>query len=100
MDKYEEESLKLIDSDTKLSEDELEELLIYEVDRITGENGRWSRCVGSILHIGDRYFELNWEEGLTEYQDNMFDSQPEEVIPVERTKTVKYTEYVPIGKCK
>ena len=96
MDKYTKEALELIDSGIKLSEDQLQELLDYEIEfeRKYGDSGRWSRFVHSILAIGGRYFELHWGQGLTEYQENLFDEQPIEVKPVERTKTVTYTEYV------
>lgn len=42
-----------------------------------------------LLKIKDKLFCIEWEEGLTEYQDNCFWEQPYEVEEVERTVVVK-----------
>lgn len=83
--KYITDVLTIIDSETKLTTKQLEELLEYEIAIETGEDRRWSRSNISLLKLGDRHFVLEWEQGLTERQDNEFYSQPVEVgNPTER----------------
>lgn len=97
MFEYEKEMLDLIDSGKELSEDELGELVFeFGINTEYGDNRRWSRSATTIVAVGGRYFKVKWEDGLTEYQDNVYDSQPVEVIPVEKTKTITYTAYVPV----
>jgi hypothetical protein len=67
--------------------------LVYvcdEVERYNGENRRWSRTVTSIIKLLDRFFEVVWEEGLTENQEDSFSDYPKEVFPVLYGKTTKY----------
>ena len=93
---YDEYILNKIDSNEKLDENELHSLLweFDEVETIRGENRRWSRSVRSIVKIGERYFALDWEQGLTECQDNEFDNQPIEVEKKEYPKTIIVTEWI------
>lgn len=95
MNKYEKEMLAKLDSGETLSEHEISELVyeFNEVDRDYGENRRWSRGVCSIIEIGGRYFEVIWEQGLTENQENEFWEQPYEVEKHIYEKTVKVTEW-------
>lgn len=79
------------------TERELSELTEREVDREEGENRRWSRSVGVIIKIHDKYFSIDYEEGLTEYQENIYDNQPVEVERVEETKTITVVNW-PIKK--
>lgn len=68
---------------------------VFECDEVTteyGENRRWSRSVSTIIKIKDKLFCIDWEQGLTECQDNYFEEQPYEVEEVEHTIVVK--EYV------
>ena len=67
-----------------LSEREFCDLLDYEVDRSYGDNGRWTREVSSILELCGHLFELDWGEGLTEYQDDVFLEPPYEVVKGEK----------------
>lgn len=100
MDKYEIEMLSKIDSGKKLTEKELS-MLPYEfneVERINGENRRWLRSVTSIIEIGGRYFKLQWEQGLTESQENEFYNQPYEVEKNTYEKTITVTEWVKKSK--
>lgn len=65
---------------------------VFECDEVTteyGENLRWSRSASTIIKIKDKLFCIEWEEGLTECQDNYFEEQPYEVEEVERTIIVK-----------
>lgn len=36
------------------------------------EAGRWENVKGTIIKIGNRYFEVNWLEGKTEMQENNY----------------------------
>lgn len=65
----------------KLTKKELREAVwgCEEVAQEVGENRRWSRNISSIIKIKDKLFCINWEQGLTEYQDNCYDEQPFEV---------------------
>lgn len=96
MDKYEEELLKKLDSKERLTESEIIEVLEYEVESEYGDNRRWSRSVATISQIGDRYFSTNWEEGLTESQENEYYEQPVEVQKKTYEKTITVTEWVPV----
>ena len=96
MDKYEEELLKKIDSKERLTKSEIKEVLEYEVESEYGDNRRWSRSVTTISQIGDRYFSTNWDEGLTEYQENEYYEQPVEVQKKTYEKTITVTEWVPV----
>ena len=64
-----------------------------------GENGRWTRPVTSIIEFGGRYFQIDWDEGLTEYQPNEFYDQPFEVKKEshEEIITVTITNWIPLG---
>lgn len=96
----EEYVIQKIDSGEELTEHELEELSwrFNEVDTIYGENRRWLRSVRSIIEICGRYFAIDWEEGLTECQENEFYNQPFEVEKKEYQKTITVTEWCRVNK--
>ena len=95
-DTYEKEFLEKIDSGKELSEGELRDLICrYEIERKYRENRRWTRDVESIVCLCGRYFSIYWEEGLTEYQENEFYDQPEEVEKHEYDKTIHVVVWVP-----
>lgn len=97
MDKYEEQLLRKIDDGEELTESELRGVIFdFEVEREEGENRRWSRSVTTISQIGDRYFSTDWEEGLTEYQENEYYEQPVEVQKKTYEKIITVTEWIPI----
>lgn len=63
-------------------------------ERTYGELCRWDRPVTSICQIGDRYFQVCWSQGLTEYQEDYFDeSHPIEVVLHEYQKTITVKEW-------
>lgn len=69
-----------------------------EVERENGENRRWTRNVTSIVEVDGKFYALDWEEGLTEGQENLyFDQESDEVELVETTKTITVKEWVPVG---
>ena len=88
------EFLKRFNNGEKFSESELNALRweFNEVETIYGENRRWSRSAQTIFDVQGRLFALDWEEGLTENQENEFFNQPYEVE--KRTKTIVINEYV------
>ena len=91
-----------IDNDEELTETELKRV-VYEGDEISivnGDNRRWSRTNTSIIKIRNRFFSIDWEEGLTEGQDNQFFCQPIEVVKEEYEKTIIVTRWTQITKNK
>ena len=97
MDKWELELLAKIDNKEKLTESEISDL-VYECECEVkyGQNRRWSRSATTISKLGDRYFRIEWENGLTENQPNEFYNQPVEVELKEYEKIVKVKEWIPI----
>ena len=77
----------------ELTASEVEEIIwnmgaegITYVEEIEGEDRRWSRTNLVIFEVGEKYFELEYEHGLTEYQENEYWAQiPIEVKKVEKT---------------
>lgn len=84
--------------DPKVNEMRLVRWLVLDVpeyERINGENRRWTRTVTSIFQFGDRFFSVDWEEGLTEMQECEFDyCTINEVKKVERTIVVTDWEII------
>lgn len=64
-----------------LSEDELKDAVfeLEKVKEIPRENRRWTRYMSSIFQVADKFFEIDWEEGLTEEQEDMYNNQPYQV---------------------
>lgn len=98
MDEFEIKMLNKIDNNEKLSEREIRELVCNSIEDNYGDNNRWTRGVESIVQIGERFFLINWSEGLTEYQENEYYSQPVEVEKVTYEKTITVTEWKEIKK--
>lgn len=98
MEIYEKVLLEKIDNNEKLSESEIRELVCNSIEDQYGDNNRWTRGVESIVQIGNRFFSICWEEGLTEYQENEYYSQPVEVEKVTYEKTITVTEWKEINK--
>lgn len=95
---FEEIMVNKIQNGEKLTEKELREVVQgYEIESDYGENRRWTRGVTSIVKLCDKYFSVDWEEGLTEYQENEFYEQPYEVEKYTYEKTITVTEWVPVG---
>lgn len=96
---YEQQLVSKILNKEELSKEELSILAEYSIDSTYGENRRWCRSVTSICKLKDsegrdRFFELNWDEGLTEYQENEFYEQPFEVTKNTYEKIITVTEWV------
>ncbi len=100
-DSFDDEVLRKIDAGEALTEKEIRTLVLcgYAVEEIEHSVGRWERQVSSIVEIKNRYFSIDWSEGLTEIQENSFDDfYPEEVESYEETVVVK--KWRPIEKTK
>lgn len=96
MKDYEKWFLEKYDHGEEFDEEELKELRweLEEVATSYGENRRWSRTVTNYFKVGDRYFSLDWEEGLTEYQPDEFFEQPVEVEKYEHEETIIVTNWI------
>lgn len=92
------ETVKKLKAGEKLNEQELK-TLVYdgcEVDEIEGDCGRWTQGVQTIFNIDGELWAINWDRGLTEYQENEFYHQPYRVE--RRERQVVITEYVALGE--
>lgn len=90
-----EEFLKRMDNGEHFSEEELESIIwegiddtnspidFYEEDKIEGDSGRWQKLITKVFCFGDRFFAIDYEQGLTEYQENSYEYQPYEVTKKE-----------------
>ena len=78
----------------KLTERELRDAAfeLEEVDTIEGENRRWGQWMTTIIRIKDKLFAIDWDRGLTEYQEDSFSEQPYEVERKTRVITETYYE--------
>ena len=79
----------------KLTEKELCRLLDFEIEseRYCSENIRWTRTIYSVIKLDNKHFMLEWEQGLTENQENSFYEQPYEVECVEMEKVIIVKEW-------
>lgn len=92
---FDEIMLQKIDRKEALTEKELRELVFgNEVETENGDNRRWSRTNTTIIELKGRFFSIDWEQGLTEYQENEFNNQPIEVEKKTYPKTIMVTEWV------
>ena len=81
-----------IDNNEDFTDDELGDLIFCtnEVHREEGEDRRWSKTVDYIFKVGERYFHIEYEQGLTECQENEY-NQPVEVTVKSEEKVIKKT---------
>lgn len=77
---FDEVMVQRIDSGEEIEPCYIRELVSNDIERSYGGNRRWSRTVTSIIELCGRFFSIDWEEGLTECQDNEFYNQPVEVF--------------------
>lgn len=83
-----------IDAGENLTERELEKFRWFGNDIEYGENRRWNRTVTTEVEYDGRFFIIDWEEGLTEYQENGFYDQPYEVEKITEKQTVVATRNI------
>lgn len=82
----------------KLNESEQQDLL-WESEQIEEDehgSGRWTAYVSTVVRAKDgKFYRINWERGLTENQENIFeDGEVEEVFPADRLIVSKSTQYL------
>lgn len=99
--------IEKIDNKKELTEQEIKDFIDSAVDEKEVDEGRWSKTIASFIHepISDRWFCVDWERGLTEYQEkeypwkpfeyqeNEYQWQPFEVIRKEETVTQTIVTY-------
>ena len=80
------------------TEEELKDLAWCDVDAdvemITQEEGeqhRWTQDVSTIFEFEGKYYSLDWDRGLTEFQENGFYTQPYQVE--KEVKTIEVTNW-------
>lgn len=69
-----------------------------KVDEIEGDRGRWTMGMTTVFECDGRTFAIDWNSGLTEYQEDEFYNQPYEVEFQEETITVR--KWVSVNKEK
>ena len=87
---FEDKVLNKITNHEDFSEQELKKMFdqLEEVDIVEGACGRWYQEISTIFKVKNKYIQLDWLRGLTEYQPNEFDNNPYEVIPEETTVVI------------
>jgi len=91
------EILTKLDNKENLTDREFSKLVYnYSINEENQDWGRWTMGMYTVAKLKDRYFSINWEQGLTESQDDCFYEQPVEVLPHTYEKTVTVTEWIPI----
>lgn len=92
---FDEVMVQKIDDCENLTKKEIKAVVYetHEIERIYGEKLRWTRSVVSIVEMCGRYFRIEWEEGLTEIQEDVFYCQPYEVVKNTYEKTITVTEW-------
>lgn len=71
-----------------------EKELRYLVNEYGIASYRWVRKETTIVEFNNKFYVIYWWSGLTELQDDEFDSQPIEVTKIERPITVILTEWL------
>lgn len=92
---FEEICLEKIEKNENLTEQELSELVFtYAIEHSydADNTGRWTIPCKSIIKLCGKTFAIDWDKGLTEYQENEFFNQPYAVK--KRTRTITIEELV------
>lgn len=61
-----------------------------------GDSGRWTQSMSTIFEIDSQLYCIDWECGLTEYQDNEYWEQPYKVRREEKEVTTTIVSYIPV----
>lgn len=92
------EILNKLHAGENLTSREIKELVWgYEIDRMCGDDRRWTRSVSSIVELEGELWQIDWEQGLTEYQESLYEEQPYRVKKVKKTVTRVEVSYEPWG---
>lgn len=63
------------------------------------DKSRWSVLYEAVFSHGDKFYQLNYEKGATEYQDNgLFDGEQTVTCIQVEPKSVTVTKYLPVQK--
>jgi len=89
----------------RLSEKEVQNLVTGDydipelnmVDENEGDTDRWSQFMETVFSFKGRYYALDWQRGLTEMQENYYDSQVAAEVK-EVKKTIVVTEWEGVKK--
>ena len=81
----------LIDNNKEFDEEDLREFMdICFEESIHGTDlDRWTRHITTICKLNDKYYAVEWEQGLTEYQEDYIEEQPYEVESYEEVVVIK-----------
>lgn len=86
-----------IERKENLTEKELQTLVWdYQIDIQEEDSGRWTKHMRAIVELCGNLYAINYEQGLTECQENEYPYQPVKVKRVELTKTITVIEYVEV----
>ena len=70
----------------------------HEVDRKCEDDRRWSRTVHSIVELDGHHYSIDWDEGLTEMQDDeFFEGDYSEVRPQTTVTAQVVTRWVSVN---
>ena len=61
----------------------------------TGPMKRWHHEMTTVFKVGERYFKVCWFCGNTEYQENIYNKQPVEVVP--QKEMIEVTRWIEAG---
>lgn len=91
IDKYETELLKKIRNNESFTEEEIVSLfdMLDEVDEKRYNKDDWYIPIQTIFEVKDTYIMLEWDEDVTGWQNNSYNSAPYEVYYKEKTIIVK-----------
>lgn len=91
-----------IDAGERLTRGEIADMVFDDglrYDEERGHAGRWTQAMATYLRMRDgRFFCIEWEKGLTEYQENEYPCQPYEVVPHDVEKVVTERTWETVGR--
>jgi hypothetical protein len=92
---YKELKNKIVNGE-ELSADEVQCIYYGEVfpqvDHIGGDEGRWYRYITVVYEINDSYYSIYYYKGLTEYQEDKFESQVADEVEKRPVTTYEWVE--------
>ena len=75
----------------EIDSDDLSELIsYYTIDEIEHGHSRWAAHMETIIEFHGKYYSIDWERGLTEYQED--EIYPQILLEVKKVKVVKEVE--------
>lgn len=84
----------------KLTEEELKSCALGEVgkciNKTEGYSHRWTKDMSTIFELNNQLYCIDWQKGLTEYQENRYWEQPHKVRREEKTVTTIAVSYIAV----